>query len=77
MLPAMLTVSSRVRMLLLSGKEFARSAEAAQDVGSSLGWEDPLEEGMSAHSSIPAWRIPWTEHPGKLQTIALQRVECD
>ena len=36
MLPAMLTVSSRVRMLLLSGKEFARSAEAAQDVGSSL-----------------------------------------
>ena len=29
-----------------------------------LGWEDPLEEEMATHSSIPAWRIPWTEHPG-------------
>ena len=33
----------------------------------SLGWEDPLEKGMAAHSSIPAWRIPWTEEPGGLQ----------
>ena len=32
----------------------------------SLGWEDPLEEGMAAYSSIPAWRIPWTEEPGGL-----------
>ena len=31
----------------------------------SLGWEDPLEEGMSFHSSILAWRIPWTEQPGE------------
>ena len=30
----------------------------------SLGWEDPLEKGMATHSSIPAWRIPWTEEPG-------------
>ena len=30
----------------------------------SLGWEDPLEKGMATHSSIPAWRIPWTEKPG-------------
>ena len=40
----------------------------------SLGWEDPLEESMATHSSIPAWRIPWTEKHGRLQSIALQRV---
>ena len=33
----------------------------------SLGQEEPLEKGMAAHSSIPAWRIPWTEEPGRLQ----------
>ena len=38
----------------------------------SLGWEDPLEEGMATHSSILAWRIPWTEEPGGLQSIGLQ-----
>ena len=38
----------------------------------SLGQEDPLEEGMAVHSSILAWRIPWTEEPGKLQSIGLQ-----
>ena len=32
----------------------------------SLGWEDPLEKGMATHSSILAWRIPWTEEPGRL-----------
>ena len=37
-----------------------------------LGQEDPLEEGMAVHSSILAWRIPWTEEPGKLQSIGLQ-----
>ena len=40
----------------------------------SLGWEDPLEKGMATHSSILAWRIPWTEEPGRLQSIGLQRV---
>ena len=39
----------------------------------SLGWEDPLEEGMATHSSIQAWRIPWTEEPGGLQSVGLQR----
>ena len=38
----------------------------------SLGWEDPLEEGMDTHSSILAWRIPWTEDPGNLQFMGLQ-----
>ena len=40
----------------------------------SLGQEDPLEKGMAAHSSIPAWRIPWTEEPGGLQSMGLQRI---
>ena len=34
----------------------------------SLDWEDPLEKEMAAHSSIPAWKIPWTEEPGRLQS---------
>ena len=38
----------------------------------SLGWEDPLEEGMATHSSIPAWRIPRTERPGGLQSMGSQ-----
>ena len=37
-----------------------------------LGWEDPLEEGMATPSSILAWRIPWTEEPGGLQSMGLQ-----
>ena len=43
----------------------------------SLGWEDPLEEGMATHSSILAWRIPQTEEPGGLQPIGSQRVGHD
>ena len=41
----------------------------------SLGQEDPLEEGMAIHSSILAWRIPWTEEPGGLQSIGSHRTE--
>ena len=41
----------------------------------SLGWEDPLEKGTATHSSILAWRIAWTEEPGRLQSRGLQRVE--
>ena len=40
----------------------------------SLGWEDPLEKGMATHPSILAWEIPWTEEPGGLQSMGLQRV---
>ena len=40
----------------------------------SLCWEDPLEKGMATHSSIPDWEIPWTEKPGRLQSMELQRV---
>ena len=40
----------------------------------SLGWEDSLEKGMATHSSILAWRIPWTEEPGELQSMWSQTV---
>ena len=43
----------------------------------SLGREDPLEKGMVTHSSILAWRIPWTEEPGGLQSVGLQRIGHD
>ena len=41
----------------------------------SLGWEDPLEEGMATHSSIRAWRIPWTEEPNGLQPIGRKELD--
>ena len=40
----------------------------------SLGWKDPLEKGMATHSSILAWRIPWTEEPGGLESMGFERV---
>ena len=43
----------------------------------SLGWEDPLEKEMAIHSSTIAWKIPWTEKPGRLQSIGSQRVGHD
>ena len=43
----------------------------------SLGWEDPLEKEMTIHSSIIAWRIPWTEDPGRLQSMGSQKVRHD
>ena len=43
----------------------------------SLGWEDPMEEGMATHSCILVCRIPWTEEPGRLQSMGLQRVRYD
>ena len=57
-----------------SGKE---SACNAGDSGSTPGLEDPLETEMAAHSSILAWRMPWTEEPGGLQSMGLQRVGHD
>ena len=43
----------------------------------SLDWEDPLDKGTATHSSILAWKIPWTEEPGGLQSTGSQRVEHD
>ena len=42
-----------------------------------LGWKDPLEEEMATHSSVLAWRVPWTEETGGIQFIELQRVGHD
>ena len=55
------------------------NAGNVRDVGSipTIGWEDPLEEGMATHSSILAWRVPWTEEPGGLQFTGSQRVRHD
>ena len=52
------------------------SKESACNVGK-LGQEDPLEKGMGTHSSILAWRIPWIEEPGRVQSLGSQRVRYD
>ena len=52
-------------------------ANAEETLVQSLIWEDPLEEGMATHFSVHAWRIPWTEEPGGLQSIVSQRVGHD
>ena len=46
-------------------------------MGSTLGGQDPLEEGMVTHSSILVWRVPWTEEPSGLQTMGLERIGYD
>ena len=56
---------------ILGGKE---STCNAGDLSLIPGWEDPLEKGMATHSSILAWRIPWTEESGRLQSMGSQRV---
>ena len=48
-----------------------------EDTGLILNWEDPLEKEMATHSSILAWKIPWTEQPGRLQSMGSQRVGHD
>ena len=53
-------------------KNLPASAGDTRDSGSIPGWGDPLEEGMATHSRILAWRIPWAEEPGGLQSVELQ-----
>ena len=48
------------------------SAYNVKDLVGSLGWEDPLEKEMATHSSTLAWKIPWTEEPGRLQSMELE-----
>ena len=58
--------------------QMVRSLSAMQETWISfLGQEDPLEKGMATHSSILAWKIPWTEEPGGLGAVGLQRVGQD
>ena len=55
--------------------QMVKNPHAIQETqGQSLGWKDPLEKGMATHSSVLAWRIPWTEEPGRLQSTGWQRV---
>ena len=58
-------------------KNLPANAGDIRDVVHSLGWEDPLEEGMATHANILAWRIPWAEEPGRLQSIGSHRVGYD
>ena len=61
-----------------SGGSVVKSLPTMQDTQVwSLGWEDPLEKGMATHSSILVWRVPWTEEPGRLQSMGSQRVGYD
>ena len=70
----LLYTASRVVLVVKNPPVNARNI---RDAVGSLGREDPLEEEMATHSSVLAWRIPWTEEPGGLQSIASQRVGRD
>ena len=58
-------------------KNPAANAGDTRNVDSNLGWEDLLEEDMASQCSILAWKIPWTEEPGGLQSVGSQRVGHD
>ena len=62
-----------------SGSDDEESSHNVGNPGSiqCLSWEDPLEKGLATHSIILAWRIPWTEEPGGLQSMGSQRVGHD
>ena len=59
------------------GSDGKASAYSARDPGSIMGQEDLLEKEMATHSSILAWKIPWMEEPGRLQSMGSQRVGHD
>ena len=58
--------------MTLVGKNLLVKARHARNGGPSLGQEDPLERGMATHSSVLAWKIPWTEEPGRLSSVGSQ-----
>ena len=58
--------------------QLVKNLPAVQDTWvRSLGWEDPMDKEMAAHSSIIVWKISWTEEPGELQSMGSQRVRHD
>ena len=67
----------RASQLELVVKNLPANTGILKNMAQSLDQDDPLEEGMATHSSILAWRIPWTEEPGGLQSIGLQKVRHD
>ena len=69
---------SLVSSMASLGAQLVKHLPAMQETWvQSLGWEDPLEKGMATHSSILAWKIPWTEEPGRLQSAGAERVGHD
>ena len=64
-------------MYFPGGSDSKASAYKRETQVQSLGWEDLLEKEMATHSSILAWKIPWTERPGRLQSMGSQRVRHD
>ena len=71
------TATLWMSQVMLVVKNPPANAGDVRDVGLIPGWEDPLEESMATHSSILAWRIPWTEETGRLQSTGLQRTGYD
>ena len=67
-------MSSLVAVAQLVKNPSANAGDARDMLVQSLGWEDPLEEEMATPSGILAWKIPWTEEPGRLQSTGSQRV---
>ena len=55
-------------------KNLPANAEDRRDAVQPLGWDDPLEKEMTTHSSVFAWKIPWSEEPDRLQSMGSQRV---
>ena len=70
--------TSDVKIRLSEVAQMVKRLPAMQETQvRSLGWEDPLEKEMATHASTLAWKIPWTEEPGRLQSMGSQRVEHD
>ena len=67
-------INNGASQVLLVVKNMPTNAGCLRDASLILDQEDPLEEGMATHSRILAWRIPWTEEPGGLWSIRLQKV---
>ena len=61
----------------LGGTVVMNPLASAGDMDLTPGWEDPLEKELETHSSVLAWKIPWTEEPGQLQSMGWQRVGHD
>ena len=76
MIQAALTLA-RMGSLFSGGSDSKESACNAGDPSWIPRLEDPLEKGMATHSSVLAWEIPWTEEPGGLQSMGLQRIRRD
>ena len=71
------TATLWMSQVMLVVKNPPANAGDVRDVGLIPGWEDPLEESMATHSSILAWRVPWTEEPDGLQSMEMERVRHD